>query len=862
MKMRVLAIVLMAILLVGAAHASLWRLAHDVLAPPEVTAPVRSLSFSPFDRHQNPVSGARPTLDAIERDVATVRSVAGGIRTYAATGGLEDIPLVAVRTRHFRVTIGAWIDTDEDRNKREIENALSLANGNKSVVALLVGNEAVMREDKSAEELVALIKQVKRRSKVPVSTGEIWNSWLEHPELAEAVDFIAVHILPYWEGIPADQAVAYAFQRYDQIRQAYPGKKVVIAEFGWPSAGYNQKEAKTGPLIQAQVIRDFLAEAERRHVEYNLVEAFDQPWKVDEGSVGAYWGLFDADRKPKFELAGTVENRGDWPKAAASLALGAVVAGLGLLRRRPTLGHALTYTMAANAMAAGLVAAAAWPFEAYMNPGTWVMWIVAILAIIPLAAITLAKIHEIAEVILGRRPTRLLTPAPAVAGFRLPKVSIHIPAYKEEPEMLKLTLDAVAALDYPDFEALVIVNNTPDEYYWKPIEAHCRALGPRFKFVFLPKVAGFKAGALNQAMAQVDPAAEIMALIDADYVVAPGWLRDLVPAFADPKVALVQAPQDHRDAGESLLKRMMNWEYAGFFDIGMIQRNEDDAIVAHGTMLMVRRSAFEQVGAWQSDTIVEDTELGLRLYEAGYSALYTNTRYGWGILPDTFKAFQTQRHRWAYGAVQIIKKHWRHMLPGVATLTPAQKFQFTTGWFYWLSDALGAVVALLNLAWVPVIVWVGVVVPTVSMTLPILTAFVVNIAHCVLLYRVRVRASLPDIVAAAIAAMSLQWTVARAVFDGFVRDGLPFVRTDKGGAKKKSAGPVALVETVLGVALVAAALTLHLTNEEQVVEIDLFAVTLAVQAVPFLAATVMRLLELAGRASGRKQLPAPAPVAG
>lgn len=350
--------------------------------------------------------------------------------------------------------------------------------------------------------------------------------------------------------------------------------------------------------------------------------------------------------------------------------------------------------------------------------------------------------------------------------------------------MVNETLNSLAALDYDNFEAIVVINNTPEEHYAKPVEEHCRLLGERFKFLNIT-CSGFKAGALNEALIHTADDAEAIAVIDADYVVQPDWLKNLMPYFEDPQVALVQAPQDHRDGHETLLKGMMNTEYAGFFDIGMVQRNEDDAIVQHGTMCIVRRSALEHVGGWQTDTIVEDTELGLRLYEAGYRAHYTNVRYGHGLLPDTYSAFKTQRFRWAYGAMQIIRKHWRHVLPGSPTLTTLQKFHFFTGWSLWLADALGALAAFLNLLWVPVVLFVGVVIPTVAFTVPIITAFVVNVLHCVLLYSKRVDVRWKDIPGAAVAAMSLQLTVARAVFSGLVKDSLPFTRTAKGGNAKK-----------------------------------------------------------------------------
>ncbi len=131
-------------------------------------------------------------------------------------------------------------------------------------------------------------------------------------------------------------------------------------------------------------------------------------------------------------------------------------------------------------------------------------------------------------------------------------MSIHIPAYREPPEMLKATLDAVARLDYPNFECVVVINNTPDPAFWQPVEDHCRTLGERFKFVQRGQCRGLQGRArCGLALAHTAADAEVIGVIDADYVGAPDWLKDLVPLFADPKVGLVQAPQDHRDGERS-----------------------------------------------------------------------------------------------------------------------------------------------------------------------------------------------------------------------------------------------------------------------------------------------------------------------
>jgi hypothetical protein len=349
---------------------------------------------------------------------------------------------------------------------------------------------------------------------------------------------------------------------------------------------------------------------------------------------------------------------------------------------------------------------------------------------------------------------------------------------------------------------------------------------------------------LRVALQHTAPDAEIVGVLDADYVVSPDWLKDLVPAFADPKVGLVQAPQDHRDGARSPMHEAMNGEYAGFFDIGMVQRNEVNAIVTHGTMCLIRRSALIAAGSWSSDTICEDTDLGLTILELGFTAHYTNRRYGRGLLPDSYLAYKRQRDRWAYGGFQIMKKHWRRFLPGRSLLTREQKREFAMGWLSWLgAESVGVLVALLNLVWVPFVAIVGIAIPDKVLTIPILAAFAVAVLHFVSLYRLRVPISGGRMLGAVFAAMALQWTVARAVGTGLVKDGLPFVVTTKGGAGRRSSDFPAFWEAVIGALLVASAIFLHATNWERVHEIDLFAIALAVQSLPFLASVALAMLE-------------------
>jgi cellulose synthase/poly-beta-1,6-N-acetylglucosamine synthase-like glycosyltransferase/exo-beta-1,3-glucanase (GH17 family) len=782
------------------------------------------------------------------------------------------------------------------RNIREISSALDLLRKNRNVNALMVGNETLLNRYFDADKLADIIRRVKREvasiNKVPVSTGEIYSELCytcgmkpgdkaaeqsrlaapapamssllqqltgaapkEDPQkralaaerLVSTLDFVAVHVLPYWSGVPAETAVEKTVDIYWDLREKFKGKRIVIAEFGWPSSGYNRNAAVPGRFEQAEIMRGFVARANALGIDYNLIEAYDQPWKTIEGSVGAYWGLFDNQtREPKFAWSGPVTDDGSWKIAALAVALGILISLPVLGMAGVTLAQATLLAAAANAVGAWAATVFDYWVSHYFVAGAAFALALGTVLLIPLVIIALGRIGDIAGILFGGLPARLMRPKEHAgsAGGYAPKVSIHIPAYREPPEMLKATLDAVSRLAYPDFECIVVVNNTPDPAMWQPVEEHCRTLGDRFKFLNVEKLGGFKAGALRVAMAHTSPDAEIIGIIDADYAVTPDWLSDLVPIFADPKVGLVQAPQDHRDGDRSPLHRVMNGEYAGFFDIGMVQRNEHNAIIVHGTMCLIRRAAMNAAGGWSSDTICEDTDLGLSIIELGWQSHYTNRRYGYGLLPDTFEAFKKQRHRWAAGGFQIVKKHWRRFLPGESLLTNDQKREFAFGWLNWLgAETVGVLVAILNLIWVPVVAFLGIAIPDKVLTLPIMATFAISVIHFAALYCRRVAIPPSEAAGAMVAAMAMQWTVARAVANGVLKEHLTFVRTAKGGlARKKRAFP-AFEEAVLGGLLILGAFIVFGTNYERVREINLFGCVLVVQSLPFLAAAGLAAFE-------------------
>ncbi len=829
--------------LVACVHAGMWALLRPQGTAPDFTGQLASVSYSPFTDSEHPDYGPRPSVEQIRADLKAIAPYTRAIRTYSSTGGGELVPPIAAEFG-LKVTIGAWLDKNQERNEREIRSVLDLARHNSNVDAIVVGNETMLRTDMTADELIKIIQRVKRSSPVPVTTGDIWSAWIDHPELASSVDFIAAHILPYWDGTDAKNAVDSSIEIYDKLRKMFPGKRIVVAEFGWPSAGYNFHDANPGGIDQAVIVRDFVTRAEAYGIDYNIVEAIDQPWKTMEGGVGPYWGLFDASRQAKFSWTGPITDPDYLKRAGLAVLLGLVLSLPLLAMAGVTVAQTLMLSISANLVGAWFTAIVAFWKGHYFVPGAAFALGFGIFLLVPLVAIAMSRMEEIAAIAFGRPPRRLANAPPLVPEDFAPKVSIHIPACCEPPEMLNATLDAVARLDYPNLECVLVVNNTPDPALWRPVEEHCLKLGERFKFVRIENLTGYKAGALRLALVHTAADAEIVGSIDADYVVQADWLKDLVPLFADPRVGFVQSPQDHRDGDHSLMHCAMNSEYAGFFDIGMIQRNEFNAVIMHGTMCLIRRAALQAVGGWSSDTIVEDTDLGLSILEQGWTAHYTNRRYGHGLLPDTFEDYKRQRHRWAFGGSQLVRKHWRRMLPWAEGLSREQKREYGIGWLNWLgSDSIGVVVALLNIAWVPVVAFADIAVPDRILTLPIIAAFTVSFAHFAALYRLRVRATPGQMLGAVCAAMSVQWTVARAIGMGVVKERVPFLRTAKGGNTRKGPDFPAFWEAVIAGLLLLGSLTLVLTNYKQVHEINIFAFVLVVQSLPFLSAVALAAIE-------------------
>lgn len=834
------------ILIALAANLAVWALINQSDVQRPWSGKISSLSYSGWQAGEN---ADHLEDEVIDQDIKLIAQHAKAIRIYGISDGLSHI--IKYAQKHgVNVFAGAWLGQDKDVNQAEIDKLIQEAKANPTIKRVVIGNESSLRDDVKIETLIEHIEKVKRHLPIPVSTAEPWHIWLKHPELARSVDFITVHILPYWEGVDIHGALTYVDYRLKQLQAAYPDKHIFLGEVGWPSDGQWVKGAEPSRINQARFTKDFLNYATKNELDYSIIEAFDTPWKRRlEGTVGASWGLWDSARNLKFEMSGNVRESNNWLWWCVVASLLAIYPIQLFVRKRQNLKITgkIFYALLIQTVASLVVWSTVTAFTQQIINTNTIAWLVLIGFQLILLALLLVDGFELTEVIWSNR-RRAFIPQDKIPTYDAPKVSIHVPCYNEPPHMVIETLNALANLDYPNYEVLIIDNNTKDEATWRPVEEHCKLLGARFHFYHLANLTGFKAGALNYALKQTAKDAEIVGVIDSDYAVSENWLRATIPYFDKKDVAIVQAPQDYRDGKENLFKRFCFWEYAGFFHIGMVQRNERNAIIQHGTMTLMRKDTLSEVKGWAEWCICEDAELGLRLFEKGYEAVYLEHSFGRGLIPDSFDSYKTQRFRWAYGAVQILKKHWHQLSENKAIdgskLTTGQRYHFVTGWLPWFADAAHIAFVSAAIFWSVLLMFNWVEFPPTVFLIPALSVFLFKIVAGQCLYRVRVQCGWKDRIGAAIAGLALTHAVGRAVWQGLLTKGQPFIRTPKCDDKPAmlKALMMAREELLLLTLLLVSASSIVYKFEPSNQNASVWAIVLLVQTLPYWAALALALL--------------------
>jgi exo-beta-1,3-glucanase (GH17 family) len=311
-----------------------WWLGAPIRLPPSpLTAggKLACVSYAPFRGAQDPlVETTHVDAGQIDEDLTLLSRYTDCIRTYSIENGLDQVPAIAAR-HGLKVMQGLWLSNKAEKNRYQVETVVALAKRfPNTITAVIVGNEVLLRGDLSVGDLEGFIRIVKAQVTMPVTYADVWEFWLRYRDLRSAVDFVTIHILPYWEDFPLPAAVAAA--HVDAIRKqvaaAIPDKEIFIGEVGWPSAGRMREAALPSPSNQARVISETMTLAQRENFRVNVIEAFNQPWKRWlEGATGGYWGIFDrATGAPKFAFNGIVSDHPYWLlQALAGVLLAAIV---------------------------------------------------------------------------------------------------------------------------------------------------------------------------------------------------------------------------------------------------------------------------------------------------------------------------------------------------------------------------------------------------------------------------------------------------------------------------------------------------------------------------------------------------------
>jgi glucan 1,3-beta-glucosidase len=429
---------------------------------------LRCVSYAPFHRPgQTPFDKSLLIpRQQIEEDLRALSAITNCVRTYSTDKGLDMVPEIA-HELGLKVLLGAWIGYVSKNNTLELERAIMLASAwPDAVQAIIVGNEVLLRRERTAAEMRAMLDSVRAKSPVPVTYADVWEFWLKNPELAAHVDFITVHILPFWEDDPVDVggALAHVAEIRTKVGAAFAEKPILIGETGWPSAGLQREKSRPSKVNQARYIREFVRRAHDSGWDYNLIEAIDQPWKRElEGTVGGYWGMLDADTlQPKFPIEGPVSERESIAAPLIGIGVGALLALLlafagssRTLPRQPIRLAALTLTGATTGLIAVLHAEHA--LLAYSNLTHWVaLGAVALAAPLTCAVLTRwpgnpltaadiawqrvrnARLHAEATDVLSALRGFLLFAA-AIAALLL----LITPRYRDFPSLLYLTPAAI-----------------------------------------------------------------------------------------------------------------------------------------------------------------------------------------------------------------------------------------------------------------------------------------------------------------------------------------------------------------------------------------------------------------------------------
>ena len=244
--------------------------------------------------------GDKLSKEQIDQRLNIIAPYASWVRSFSCTDGNEYIP-EAAHALGLKTLAGAWINGDRNRNEQEIESLIKIGKAGQVDIAA-IGNEVLLRDELTEDELIAYILRVKEAlPHVKVGYVDAYYQYLEHPKLVEVCDVILVNCYPFWEGYAVDQATLHLDQMHELTLGIAQGKEIIISETGWPNAGEHIDEAIPSANNGMQYFVNAQNWAKSKNVNLFYFSSFDESWKVkEEGTIGGKWGLWDKHEKLKY----------------------------------------------------------------------------------------------------------------------------------------------------------------------------------------------------------------------------------------------------------------------------------------------------------------------------------------------------------------------------------------------------------------------------------------------------------------------------------------------------------------------------------------------------------------------------------
>lgn len=638
--------------------------------------------------------------DHIKKSLTKVKQISNCVRLYSVSSGFEFVPEIA-QSLNMDVIVGVWLSQNKQKNEIEISNLISILKNQSNIKMIVVGNETLLMDQFSVEELISYIKLVRQKidalpriNNIPITTAETMIEWVTYPELADHVDVVGLHSLAFWQGMASSTPYDVMSEMY--LLESYVGKPVVLLEVGWPTNGPNINDAKTGIVEQSEYLNFIHSVLSKEGIFYNVIEGFDVSDKAQtgEGLIGIHWGILDGQGEFKqiFSLKFLI----------LFISLYLFLISTVLLYAKPILFNEKYFslpTIFSIVFMATITACIVVVFhQLYVHSFIFYQLVFVLLVIYGFFEISIKFLQWIFSRDLKNDLISNIENRGSLRDLenRFGKVSILIAAKDESPPQSVETIKSCLSQTYEDLEVIYFDNNSKDMSGFDYVSDYFKNIDKsKLKLIYESNVDGFKAGALNFALKKISKESKYVAVLDSDYVAYNTWI-EMSLRYLKLDTGFVQFPQSY-DLDRSscfsestvqnsniskIILKSTTIEQDFVFNVIYPFRAFLGDIIQNGTLVLIPIKYLSK--GWPTYSICEDAALGVEIVYQGGKSVYVPMVQGKGIAPNNFKSLRKQRFRWVFGSIQILKYFVTHL----RTISFKTSVLYMIDWSNWVMHAL------------------------------------------------------------------------------------------------------------------------------------------------------------------------------